>query len=64
MGLLPPVQQSADVHDAIHQLVTVLSTRGDIGPLADVDLEIAALIGAISGGALLAGFIIVFILRV
>lgn len=56
--------QLVDWHDSIHHIISLISTRGDIGPLTNVDLETAGLFGAVSGGTLLASLIILFILRV
>jgi hypothetical protein len=40
-----------------------LATRGDIGPFTNVDIETVALIGAIAGGALVAGLVIFVLVR-
>lgn len=51
------------VHQVLEQAFFSIATKGDIGPLTNVDLETATLIAAIGGGSLVAGIIIIFIVR-
>jgi hypothetical protein len=66
---LPPPDQVVDAHhaasavfaDALSSLH--LATKGDIGPLTNVDIEATGLALAVTGGTLLASFIVFVLVR-
>ncbi len=67
-AVLPPSDPVVDPnHLAVHahHLMSSLhiATKGDIGPFANIDLESTGLAAAISGGAIVAGFIVFVLVR-
>jgi hypothetical protein len=62
--------QAADALSHAHELLLAksnamlhLSTRGDLGPLQDIELESTGLAAAILGGTVVASFIIFVLVR-